>query len=138
MASQVPNATRSAAADAAVNRLDGGAGAGTVQIRTGSQPADPDDAATGTLLCTITLNDPAFGAAVDGVKTADVTPALTAAAVATGTAGWYRGLDSNAASVIDGAVSASGGGGEMQLNTTALVSGVDVTILSWVVTMPAA
>jgi hypothetical protein len=137
MATRIPEATRSAGLNAVTALLNGGSAAGYVEIRTGTQPADPDDSASGTLLATITLNDPAFGAASAGVATADVSPALTAAAVATGTAAWFRGYDSNDVPVIDGSATATGGGGDCQLNTTALVAAVDVTITAWTITFPA-
>lgn len=132
MAFRLSNAARSAAADAVVDRIDAGSDEGYVEIRSGGQPAGPDTAATGTLLVTIPLNDPAFGAAVNGVATADVTPEPSAAAVATGTAGWFRVYDSDGVAIVDGLV-----GAEMTLNTTAVVFGVDVTITSFTVTQPA-
>lgn len=137
MATRIPTASRNAAADAVVDRLDAGSAAGYVEIRTGSQPATGNDVASGTLLATITLNDPGFGAAASGTATADVSPALTAAAVATADAGWFRAYDSDDNAVIDGSVTATGGGGDMQLNTIALVTAVDVTITAWTITMPA-
>jgi hypothetical protein len=137
MATRIPNASRNAVTNGVVDLLDVGAGTGYIQIRTGTQPADPDDAASGTLLVTLQLNDPAFGAAVDGVADADVTPVPEATAVATGTAGWFRAYDDNDASVIDGSVTSTGGGGDMELNTTAIVSGVSVRVTAWSVTMPA-
>lgn len=138
MATRIPTNSRNAAADAVVDRLDAGAGAGKVRIYTGSQPASANDAATGTLLVDIPLNDPAFGAAATGVATMDDTPTPSANAGATGTAGWFRALDSDDNTVIDGSVTATGGGGDMELNTTSLVSGVAVSITAWTVTMPAA
>jgi hypothetical protein len=137
MATRLPTAARNAAADAVVDLADAGSGAATVQVRTGSQPASANDAATGTLLVTITLNDPAFGAASSGVATLDVDPALTATAVATGTAGWFRMLDSTGATVMDGAVTATGGGGDLTLASTSIASGTEVSITSGTVTMPA-
>jgi hypothetical protein len=124
--------------DAIVALLDAGAAAGYVEIRSGSQPATAMDAASGVLLATITLNDPVFTAAASGTATADASPALTAAAVDTGTAGWFRGYDSDDNAVIDGSATATGGGGDMQLNTVSLVSAVDVTVTAWTITMPAA
>lgn len=135
MATRVPDARRNAIVDSVVDALDAGSGAGKVEIRTGSQPADADDAATGTLLATCTLSDPAFGAAASGSASANAIAAV--AAVATGTAGWFRALDSDNNKVLDGSVTATGGGGDMELNTTSLVSGVDVDLTSWSVTMPA-
>ena len=141
MATRVPDATRNAIADAVVDRLDGGAAAGIVRIYTGSQPADADSAATGTLLVEIDLNDPAFGAAAAGVATADVSPQPTGVAGAAGTAGWFRALDSDGVditdNVIDGSVTATGGGGDMEINNTSIAVGQDVNITAWTVTAPA-
>jgi len=122
-------AARDAAADAVVDRLDAGSGAGTVQVRTGSQPATADDAATGTLLATITLGDPAFGAAASGTALVASTP-RSGTAVATGTAGWFRARDSDGNTVFDGSVTATGGGGDLTLATTSIVTGADVRITS--------
>lgn len=128
--------TRNALADAAVDLLDAGAGAGTLKIYSGAQPATADTAASGTLLATVTLADPAFGSAVAGVATG--TDPASVNAVATGTAGWFRAADSTGATVFDGDVTATGGGGTMTLSSTALTSGNPVDITSLTVTMPAA
>lgn len=141
MALRIPNRSRNAGLDAITALANTGPGPGYVEIRTGAQPADPDDAASGTLLATIPCNDPAFtasGLVTDGVASADITPALTAAAVATGAAGWARAYDSTGASWSDRSVSATGGSGQLQLNTVDLVNGVDVTITAWSITFPAA
>jgi hypothetical protein len=135
VATRIANLSRSAAADGVVDRLDAG-GAGSVEIRTGTQPSTAEDTATGTLLATLTLPNPAFGAASSGVATANAITAV--AASATGTAGWFRAKSGGGATVLDGSCTATGGGGDMQLNSTSLTSGVNVQITSWTVTMPAA
>lgn len=135
MATRISTAARNAAADAIVDLLDAGAGAGYVEIRTGSQPATPGDAATGTLLATLTCSDPAFGAASSGTATASAITDDTSAD-ATGTAGWFRGYDSNNAAVIDGHITATGGGGNMEMASVSLVAGGLVEITSWTITMP--
>lgn len=137
MALRLPTASRNAAADAVGDRADGGAGPGEIEVRTGSQPASANDAATGTLLLTFTLSDPAWAAAVTGAKVLDVTPVPAAVGVADGTAGWFRMVDSDGGSVLDGAVTASGGGGELTLNTTTVSIGLDVSITGGSLTMPA-
>lgn len=136
MVTRIPTNVRSAMANAAVDLIDAGPGAGTVQIRTGGQPATAGTAATGTLLGTLTLSDPAFADAVNGVATAG---AITgdSSADATGTAGWYRVLDSTGATVMDGAISEAGGGGDMILDKTAIVQGGTISVTSWTVTQPA-
>ena len=45
-------------------------GSGRINVYTGAQPADADDAATGTLLATLTLASDSFGAASGGTITA--------------------------------------------------------------------
>lgn len=136
MATRIPTASRNAACDAVVDRLDAGAAAATIEIRTGAQPASANDAASGTLLGTLTLSDPAFGAAAAGVATAS---AITqdSAADATGTAGWFRAKDSDGNTVIDGSITATGGGGDMTLASTSITTGEPIQVTSWTVTMPA-
>lgn len=128
-------AIRNALADAAVDALDAGSGAGTIQIRSGTRPAGPGTAATGTLLATVTLADPAYGAASTGVATLTDPAAVTA--VADGTASWFRALDSNSVAVFDGRVTATGGGGDLTLATVTISTGLFVDITSGSITMPA-
>src|SRR5262245_25582205 len=127
--------TRNAKANAAVDLVDAGSGPGYVELRTGSQPASPQTPATGTLLATVTLNDPAYGDAAVGVCTLDVTPEPTETAVATGTAGWARMYDSAGNAVFDGECGTSGK--FVNLATVSVVSGTDVTITSGSYTQPA-
>lgn len=137
MATRIPTAARNAAANAIVDLLDAGSGAGIIRIYTGSQPASANDAASGTLLGTLTLTDPAFGNAATGVATASAITSDTSAD-ATGTAGWFRALDSDAATVIDGSITATGGGGDLTLDSVSIVAGGTIAVTSWTVTMPAA
>lgn len=137
MATRLPTAARNAATNAVAGLPDADVGAGSIQIRTGAQPATANDAATGTLLATLTLADPAFGASVAGVATLDATPALSTTGVAAGTAGWFRMLDNSGDTVLDGAVTATGGGGELELNTTTISIGVTVEITAGTLTTPA-
>ena len=134
MAFRLPTAVRNATCDAIVDALDAGAGAATIEVRTGSQPASANDAATGTVLCTFTLADPAFGAASTGVATMASTPRSTTGSAA-GTAGWFRAKDSTGATVFDGDVGTSGA--VLNLNTLTISVGVSVEIVSGTVTVPA-
>lgn len=135
MATRVADAARNAAANAVVDLSDAGAGAGTIKVYTGSQPADADDAESGTLLATFTLNDPAFDAAASGAAALDVSPAISTTAGATGTAGWFRLEDSTGANILDGACGE--GSGELDLDNTDINSGQTVTINSLTVTVAA-
>lgn len=137
MAIRYTTATRNALCDAWVDRFDAGSGAGKIRIYTGTQPASANDPVSGTLLAEITLNDPAFGAAVLGAATVDSSPAISGSVSSTGTAGWWRGLDSDDNVVCDGSVTATGGGGDITIATTSLTSGGSVTITGGTFTVPA-
>lgn len=102
---------------------------GTIQIYTGTQPANANTAvSTQTLLVTLTFGSTAFGAPSGGVLTANSITAGTA--VATGTATWYRVLESNGTTVVmDGSVATSGA--NLNLSTTSIVSGVTVSVSSF-------
>lgn len=142
MGLRISTAARSAACAAVVALIDGGSGPGVLRIYSGSQPAGPGTSPTGTLLAEFTLSDPAFSQ-LNGVATLDVTPAVQdASANSTGTAGYFRLLDSTEAAgtglgVIDGTVTATGGGGDLTLSTVSIVSGSPVDITSGTITMPA-
>lgn len=127
------NAARTAAADATVDLVDV-SGPGTLKLYTGAIPATPNTAATGTLLATIVLANPAFGASVDGVATAAAIASVNA--VATGTAGYGRVGDGLDAPVIDLDVTATGGGGAIELSSVSVVSGGPVNITSFTYTQP--
>lgn len=131
---RLATSARNAAADAVVDLLDAGAGPGTLEIRSGSQPATPQDAASGTLLATVTLADPAAGSATSG--TATITDPASATGVAAGTAGWARFKDSTGATVMDCDVTATGGGGAITLATTTISVGLTVDLGAITYTTP--
>lgn len=132
MATRISSASRNAAANAIAALANGG----SIELRSGAQPASADDAATGTLLATFALPNPAFGAAAAGVASANAIATVQGAAA--GDAGYFRVKESGGAAVMDGSVTATGGGGDLELNTITISAGVDVSITSWSVTMPAA
>jgi hypothetical protein len=134
----ISNAGAIAMLNALVDLLDAGAGAATIKIYTGSQPANPDVAiGAQTLLATLTCSDPAFGNAADANPGAIATAsAITADASAdnTGTAAWFRAADSNGVAIIDGTVGTASA--DMILNTVSIVTAAEVACTSWTVTMP--
>lgn len=142
MTIRISDAARNAASAAVAALVDGGAAAGHLRIYSGAQPAGPGTAPSGTLLADFTLSDPAYAAPAAGSAALDTTPAVQATGAANGTAGWFRLLDSTAAGgtglgVVDGSVTATGGGGDLQLDTTTISTGVTITITSLPVVMPA-
>lgn len=131
MALTLQTIARNAGAEAITDLADAGSGAGKINIRTGSTPG------AGTLLATFTLSDPAFTGPSTGVMTLDVTPALTDDGLADGTAGIWDLVDSDDTLVLSGSVTATGGGGDLELNTTSITTGVEVEITAGTITMPA-
>lgn len=138
MTIRLPVATRNSAADTVAARIDAGAGAGLVRVYSGTQPASADLAATGTLLATFTLNDPAFSAAAGGSAILDVTPTLSATGLAAADAGWFRIVDSTGVTVMDGSVTATGSGGDLTMNTITVSVGLVLQLTAGTITMPAA
>jgi hypothetical protein len=126
---------RSGIADYLAGRLDTGSGAGYIEIRSGTRPAGPATTATGTLLATVTLADPAFGAASSGVST--LTNPASVTAVATGTASWFRAFASDGTARFDGRVTATGGGGDLTLTSVSITSGQSVDVTGGTLTQPA-
>jgi hypothetical protein len=136
---RISNDAAIAMCDALVDLLDAGAGAGYIEIRTGSQPATVETAASGTLLATLALSDPAFGDAADddpGAKATANAISDDTSADNTGTAGWFRAYDSDDTAIIDGSAGTSGT--DLILDDASIVSGQTVKINSWTVTMPEA
>lgn len=143
--------------------LDGGSGegfragmnTGFLYIFSGSQPASADSAASGTLLAVIYSNYPtntvglSFDAAASGAVAKASAQTWSGAAVASGTAGWFRfqeldtdetgtRADALAASSstkrFDGSVATSGG--DLNISSTSITSGAVQTVSSLTVTMP--
>jgi hypothetical protein len=110
-----------------------GSGA-TIQIRSGAKPTTPETAASGTLLATVTISG-SFSS-TGGVLTA-ADPA-SASPVASGTAGHFRLLTSGSTAILDGDVTATGGGGDMQLGSTTITTGVPVDLGVPTITVPVA
>jgi len=134
---KLATASRNAACQALVSRLDAAAGPGYIEIRTGAGPSGPNAAANGTLLATLPLSDPAFdtaGTTGAGIAVADTIDVVQG--IANGDAGWFRAYDGDDNFVEDGTVSVSGGGGELELNTVTVSIGVDVAVTAWSIVMP--
>lgn len=127
-----------AAAEAMATALNTTVGTtATIRIYDGTPPTNADAAlSSNATLVTFPLSNPAFQSVTGGVMTLDVTPALTVAAAASGTATFFRILAGGSTSVLQGSVATSGG--QLNLNTITITSGVNVTITSGTVTVPTA
>ncbi|MEV4287369.1 hypothetical protein AB0K40_17835 [Nonomuraea bangladeshensis] len=135
MATRIPTAVRNAACDAVVDRVDTGSGTaqGRLRIYSGSQPATANDAPSGTMLAEVSLANPAFSASSAGQATLLGTP-LSATGAAAGTAGWFRIVDRDGGTVMDGSAGTSGT--QLILNTTTISIGATVQITAGTITMP--
>lgn len=118
---------------------------GVIHIYSGAQPSSANDAATGTLLGTVTVDAGAFtpGVATNGLEFEAASGGSISKAAAenwqfsgitNGTAGWFRfvgnAVDSGAQSTtlprIDGSIARTGG--DMTLSSTTITAGAPNTI----------
>lgn len=117
------------AANAEANALAALANNGYIRIYDGTQPATADTAiSTQVLLAELRFSATAFPSAVGGVLTANAITADTSAN-ATGTAAWFRVLQSDGTTVLwDGTVGTTGC--DMNLNSVGISIGANVSITS--------
>lgn len=127
---KLSNEAVNAEADAFSVLLDNG----YLRIYDGTQPTNADTAiGAQVLLAELRFNADAAPVAVNGVLTFN---AITqdSSADATGTASWFRALQSNGTSVcFDGSVGTSGC--DLNIATTAIVAGASVGVTSFVYTV---
>jgi hypothetical protein len=101
-----------------------------LQIRTGAQPSNCAAADTGTLLCELTLPSDWMNAASSGSVT--LLGTWAGAGASAGTAAHYR-LKDNAATVCheQGSITATGGGGDLELTTVVVGVASPVSVTTW-------
>jgi len=106
----------------------------TIKIYSGSKPATPETGATGTLLVTVAISG-SFTSSSGALTAADPAAASPAAS---GTAGYFRLATSGGTAILDGTVTATGGGGDMTLGSTTISTGVNVDLGVPTITVPVA
>lgn len=114
--------------------LDAGSGPGTAKIYSGTIPATPETAATGTLLAELVLTKPCGVVANKKLTFSAITQDLEANN--TGYAGYVRLSDSDGNAVIDGDVTSTGGTGVLKLNVTLITALGPVFINSFELSIP--
>jgi hypothetical protein len=113
-------------------------GSEKIKVFSGGVPTNCAAADTGTLIVEFDLassgdwGSPSSGA----ISLAGLT--LSATAVASLTAGYFRMYDSSAGCHVQGTVTATGGGGDMQMNSTSITSGQTVNLTGFTLTAPGA
>lgn len=133
--------------DNAVNNVcNAETGNAIINIYTGAAPANCEAAPTGTLLGTCVMSATPFGAAADQAPGARITAnAVTPdiAAVAAGTAGYYRVYTSTANSdatkvdcIMQGSAGEAADSTDMTLDSKTIALGGTIQVTSFFVTMP--
>lgn len=128
-------ATRNSMLDNLRTNMDADAGAATIKIYSGTQPATADTALSGnTLLGTLTCTDPVAPSASGGTLTfSSITQ--DSSADASGTATFARIADNSGDTIFDCDVGTSGA--TINLNTTTIVAGGPIAITSFTISIPA-
>lgn len=121
MAVSLGTAARDAACNAVVDLLDGG----TIEFQTAGSAE----------VATLTLGTPAFGASATGTATANAITSDTSATGGTITKAVFK--TSGAATLFTVSVTATSGGGDIELSSVAIGSGDTVSMSSYTHTQPA-
>lgn len=120
-----PTAVRTGIADHVVDQLDEGTPPGTLVLQTSGDVE----------VATLTFGNPAFGAASSGVATAN---AITADSSATGgTVAKARWKNAAGTDKVICSVTATGGGGDITLNSVVISAAQQVSLSSLTYTAPA-
>lgn len=134
----ISQVARNAACQAILNLIDAGSALpnGYIEIRSGTKPASPQAPPTdGLLLATLSLSNPAFGAPASGTATANAIAPDTSIDN-TGRASWFRIYNRDNGAVIDGTITAAGGGGDITFDSVDFVKNGTVQLNSLSATMP--
>lgn len=131
MALQLSVAVRNSMLDAIESTIGTSA---VLKIRTGAPPATVATADSGTVLATLNLPSDWMAAAASGSKAKSGTWQDTSAD-ATGTAAHFRIYASDGTTAhAQGTVTATGGGGDMEVDNTSFASGQSFTISTFSIT----
>ena len=131
MTTQLSVAVRNARLDVIETTIGASA---VLKIRSGAQPANCAAADTGTVIATVSLPADYFAAAASGTKSKSGTWE-DISADAGGTAGHWRLYASDGTTCgSQGSCTATGGGGDMELDNVTINAGQQVTITAWTFT----
>jgi hypothetical protein len=107
---------------------------GKLRIYTGTAPTNCDDAPTGSTVATLTMNADCFGTPSNGAATANaISPDTNAAG---GTAGYWRVWDSGITTAYLQGTCGVGASYDMNMNSTTVSAGANVSVSSFTYTAP--
>lgn len=120
--------TRNVATNSIVDLIDSGSTnpTGSINIYT---------TGLSVLLVTLNFSNPAFGNSLNGVATGN--PVTNGVALASGTASIFTAVNRNGVEIFRGTVSATGGGGDIELSSVSIATSQIISINSTTFTMPA-
>ena len=139
MSVNIATVAQNAAGNAIVDLIDIGTlnSFGYIEIRTGVKPASPQTTTVGTtLLVRLSFSNPAFADFVNGKSSANVITPDEDGILATGVASWFRIYDRNGAAIMDGDITPTGIGGDIEFDDINFVDGGTVSIDELLATMP--
>lgn len=137
MTVNISTQARNDAGDAIVDLIDQGSTNpnGYMEIRTGTKPTTPQGTVVGTHLATMNFSLPAFGNFNNGVSLANAIADDTSVDE-TGVASWFRIYDRDGTAIMDGDITETGGGGDIEFDNINFIKGGVVAITALTATMP--
>lgn len=125
-------------ADSMADSFDLGAGNAVLEVYDGAIPTDANTAlGAQTLLASVSIASPAFGASTGGTAPKNGTWE-DLDVDASGTAAWFRIRDSDSTYVLQGDVTGTSGGGDIEVDDVSFVAGGTFTVTSFDIAQPAA
>jgi hypothetical protein len=125
-----------------VSNISSGGTSYYLDLYTGSAPASPSSGATGTNLShgqgqssSSLFNSPSGSPPLSTANTSGGNVFKDSSAANSGTAGYFRINDNSGNCVLQGSVTATGGGGDLTLNSTTITAGASVSITSFSVSL---
>lgn len=122
-----------------ITELDSGATAPRIQVYDGAEPADTDEAVdTQVLLVEFVMPEPSFAAPADvsGKVQINANAIDPVNALEDGTAAWFRIVNADDNVMGQGSVSNQAGTGDLKVSSTAIVQGIEVSVVSCALRLP--